>query len=484
MPPPKSLTLPPIVDPPFSKPPASSQNQTALVNRLPNEVLHIIFVLTQPELATDSSLPESLAKPATVLLGVCRRWYDVAVALPELWCRFVVKGSVFSTVCNMEQYAERLRRSKDRPLTLLFPFNFSWLLDNDSSKLFFEDHIHRWEDVRYWIIKSKSALELAAVLSRAPKMLKRLDVDGINADLLGVFSLLGSLPNLAHLKLKSRVHASFEYWGRKIPRGNGISLSNLKEFHFDNKHFPVTCLALLKYCPQLEIAQFWQQRRDTSAARHQRYHPVVLPKLWSLTFAQHSGGRGLYGGKVLAGLVLPTLRNLVIGPASISIRNPNEGSDIYEMSLERTGPEVDFIRLIKNEFRQILRLDLFKGVASLVMKGCPAAIGDLTWNPLDPIFPSLSNLTLRDCGSMSLLISNLIVSRSGREPIPVTLRKAVIIFPKDSEEGLIINAATEAELTELLRKEGYEVSWETVRDIGSTDECAVVNVDKTGAGAA
>ncbi|KAG1774435.1 hypothetical protein EV702DRAFT_1123786, partial [Suillus placidus] len=55
--------------------------------RLPTEVLCHIFVHCLPK--TDYTRPQSQSPPI-LLTRICRRWREVAVDMPSLWCRLSI----------------------------------------------------------------------------------------------------------------------------------------------------------------------------------------------------------------------------------------------------------------------------------------------------------------------------------------------------------------------------------------------------------
>ncbi|KIK33520.1 hypothetical protein CY34DRAFT_38321, partial [Suillus luteus UH-Slu-Lm8-n1] len=54
------------------------------ISRLPAELLSEIFTHTLPPF--DGFLPPSKLRPPILLTRVCRRWREVAVGTPNLWC--------------------------------------------------------------------------------------------------------------------------------------------------------------------------------------------------------------------------------------------------------------------------------------------------------------------------------------------------------------------------------------------------------------
>ncbi|KAG1747911.1 uncharacterized protein EDB91DRAFT_1198424 [Suillus paluster] len=85
--------------------------------RLPTEVLSQIFVHCLPETSHFSPAP----KLAPVLLTrICRRWRDVAVAMPSLWCRLELEVDHSDWQQQAFCYDSWLKRSQGRPLSFAF----------------------------------------------------------------------------------------------------------------------------------------------------------------------------------------------------------------------------------------------------------------------------------------------------------------------------------------------------------------------------
>ncbi|KAG1747914.1 uncharacterized protein EDB91DRAFT_1021820, partial [Suillus paluster] len=83
--------------------------------RFPTEVLSQIFVHCLPETSHFSPAP----KLAPVLLTrICRRWRDVAVAMPSLWHRLELKDDHRNWQQQAFCYDLWLKRSQEHPLSL------------------------------------------------------------------------------------------------------------------------------------------------------------------------------------------------------------------------------------------------------------------------------------------------------------------------------------------------------------------------------
>lgn len=100
--------------------------------RLPNEVLSQIFHEALPPLhdmapcfdrLDDLSLSSRLLEAPLLLTKICRQWRDVAVRMPSLWCRLLVKVECGDWQRRAVCYDTWLKRSQGRPvsLALLWP---------------------------------------------------------------------------------------------------------------------------------------------------------------------------------------------------------------------------------------------------------------------------------------------------------------------------------------------------------------------------
>ncbi|KAG1874359.1 hypothetical protein F4604DRAFT_740487 [Suillus subluteus] len=95
----------------------SYKNLVSPLWRLPSEVLSHIFVHCLPE---DKYLSPALELAPVLLTRICRRWREVAVGTPSLWCRLEVpwvprtqQGLSFRVCLHIW-----LQRSQGRPLSL------------------------------------------------------------------------------------------------------------------------------------------------------------------------------------------------------------------------------------------------------------------------------------------------------------------------------------------------------------------------------
>ncbi|KAG1747897.1 uncharacterized protein EDB91DRAFT_49244 [Suillus paluster] len=85
---------------------------TSALWRLPTEVMSHIFVSCLPDTKHLSLAP----KIAPMLLTrICRRWREIAVGIPSLWCRLSLSGDLQRAAFYYDSW---LKRSRGRPLSL------------------------------------------------------------------------------------------------------------------------------------------------------------------------------------------------------------------------------------------------------------------------------------------------------------------------------------------------------------------------------
>ncbi|KAG1747822.1 uncharacterized protein EDB91DRAFT_1245307 [Suillus paluster] len=83
--------------------------------RLPAEILSHIFVYCLPE--SEHSPPSKLTAPM-LLTRICRRWREVAVAMPILWCRLRLQVDEEDWQQQAFRFDLWLKRTRGRPLSL------------------------------------------------------------------------------------------------------------------------------------------------------------------------------------------------------------------------------------------------------------------------------------------------------------------------------------------------------------------------------
>lgn len=98
------------------------------LSRLPTEVLSQIFNHCLPE--TKLLLPPSSIRAPMLLTGICRRWREVAVDMPNLWCRLYMEVDDRDWERAAFCYDLWFKRSRGRPLSLAFGCYHSTKLRN------------------------------------------------------------------------------------------------------------------------------------------------------------------------------------------------------------------------------------------------------------------------------------------------------------------------------------------------------------------
>lgn len=84
----------------------------SVAGRLPTEILSQIFHYSLPE---HEYLSPALKQAPMLLTSICRRWREVAVGMPSLWCRlYVAENLQRAAFC----YNSWLQRSRGHPLSL------------------------------------------------------------------------------------------------------------------------------------------------------------------------------------------------------------------------------------------------------------------------------------------------------------------------------------------------------------------------------
>ncbi|KAG1868278.1 hypothetical protein DFJ58DRAFT_678728, partial [Suillus subalutaceus] len=93
----------------------SPRQFSSAIWRLPTEILSQIFLYCLPE---DKEFPSPIRSQAPLLLtGICRRWREVAVDLPSLWCTLQLTADNH-WYRRARFYDSWLKRSAGRPLSL------------------------------------------------------------------------------------------------------------------------------------------------------------------------------------------------------------------------------------------------------------------------------------------------------------------------------------------------------------------------------
>ncbi|KAG1886172.1 hypothetical protein F4604DRAFT_1724979 [Suillus subluteus] len=95
----------------------------SLISRLPTEILSEIFLYCLPE---DEHLLYASRQAPMLLTRVCRRWREIAVGLPRLWCSLQVDFWYEDWQTRALCYDSWLKRSGGRPLSLRLECGNDW----------------------------------------------------------------------------------------------------------------------------------------------------------------------------------------------------------------------------------------------------------------------------------------------------------------------------------------------------------------------
>ncbi|KAG1774850.1 hypothetical protein EV702DRAFT_974026, partial [Suillus placidus] len=92
----------------------------------PTEVLSHIFIYCLPQ---DKYLTSASRQVPMLLTRICRRWRDIAVDTPSLWCRLFVDVCDDQAAFSCDSW---LQRSQRRPLSLRLKFVTNDMVDQRS----------------------------------------------------------------------------------------------------------------------------------------------------------------------------------------------------------------------------------------------------------------------------------------------------------------------------------------------------------------
>jgi hypothetical protein len=261
---------------------------------LPVEVLSDIFLQSVP--ADTFAVWASSSVAPISLTGTCRRWREIAVNMPGLWCRLFVKGRSDREEWEKAAfwYALWLTRSRERPLSLailclphgtadvrslLQPYtnqvsSLEIIFDFNSlaPELLFQDLPALRELALYWPrCTSHYDMDIPWTISRFPSTLRNLTLRGILADPSRWMSTSNVCAHLINIEM---------------------TVNQPHEFH-----------RLLHLCPNISSANISLNLRVTII---QPLEPVMHTNLRSLSFT--CSGRGL--SYMFNVLTVPNLRTL------------------------------------------------------------------------------------------------------------------------------------------------------------------------------
>ncbi|KAG1734637.1 hypothetical protein EDB19DRAFT_1911039 [Suillus lakei] len=101
----------------------SNRGSSAAIWRLPTEILSQIFLYCLPE---DEYLSPTSSMAPMSLTATCRRWREVAVGLPSLWCKLWLEVGFGDWQQRAFYYDSCLKRSQGCPLSLALQSHTDW----------------------------------------------------------------------------------------------------------------------------------------------------------------------------------------------------------------------------------------------------------------------------------------------------------------------------------------------------------------------
>ncbi|KAG2141898.1 hypothetical protein DEU56DRAFT_795428 [Suillus clintonianus] len=266
----------------------------ARVGRLPPEVISHIFIHCLPE--TSNILPPSKTLAPMLLTRICRRWRDIAVGMPSLWCRL----RLYSDEVNNRRwefiafcYDLWLKRSRGLPLSLEV-----WCCnDNSNTKLrrFIQPYFYQIASLSIRCFPQTDKPELMFICLPTPQELIVCAYDG--SKMTDIVQSMSQLP-LTMRSLKITFPAF---------RSNDVLVCTPLLAHLTNIEVAIDYLdvvtALLPRCPNLSSLAF------LTGVHHkmQPNSPITHTKLGSLRIA-HDLRSTKHVSRLLANLSLPNLR--------------------------------------------------------------------------------------------------------------------------------------------------------------------------------
>ncbi|KAG1747102.1 uncharacterized protein EDB91DRAFT_1079730 [Suillus paluster] len=159
--------------------------------RLPTEVLSHIFVYCLPEDEQFSPEPDLALM---LLTRVCRRWREVAVGLPSLWCRLYMELDASDSLRAAFCYDSWLKRSRGCPLSLALDCH---AIDSTKLRSLIQPYVHQISSLS---IPDPDQPEL--LLNNLPA-LQELTIVGIDHRLPPIAPFISRLPStLRSLRIK------------------------------------------------------------------------------------------------------------------------------------------------------------------------------------------------------------------------------------------------------------------------------------------
>ncbi|KAG0704601.1 hypothetical protein DFH29DRAFT_365962 [Suillus ampliporus] len=268
--------------------------------RLPAEVLSQIFNDCLPE--TSSLLPPlRLKSPILLLAGICRRWREVAVGMPRLWCTFSLEVDDRDWQRAAFCYNSWLERSQGLPLSLALE-----CYANDSTKLrsLLQPYIKQISSLSIRVFRYANQPELLlkdlpALQELTIRRFQDLDIETIAQAISQLPSTMRSLNVMGPLFDIEHLSSFNPVWAH---------LTNVKIAIC----YPNAFLHLLHLCPNLSSLTVRASWHGATFDRIQPLEPFTHPKIQSFCFVYDSDRmtRALFN--LFNALSFPNLRALEV----------------------------------------------------------------------------------------------------------------------------------------------------------------------------
>ncbi|KAG2031501.1 hypothetical protein BDR03DRAFT_972476 [Suillus americanus] len=274
---------------------------SSLVSRLPTEVLCHIFIYTLPEIACTLL---QLNSPPILLTRVCRRWREVSVDMPSLWCKLSMR-SYWKDLQRRRRlfcydYGSWLKRTRGYPLSL----EVSMCLEQESITLrtLLQPYIYQISSFKVTLYRP---VALDTLLNNLPA-LQELRIDTISIPCIGdlkyytlqyMSPIISRLSTLRTLKLE----------GIRCVASDHLLLFNPVWAHLSN--------LTIDRCQQHIVKCLLIQSPNLSSLRILEvfecdFHiePLTHTAIQSLSITSRSSGESESVASVLNALTLPNLR--------------------------------------------------------------------------------------------------------------------------------------------------------------------------------
>ncbi|KAG1814008.1 uncharacterized protein BJ212DRAFT_388439 [Suillus subaureus] len=241
----------------------SCRSLSSPISRLPTEILSEIFLYCLPE---DEHLVYASRQAPMLLTRICRRWREVAVGFPKLWCRLQVEfwyeGWQERTIRDWETrafgYDSWLKRSGGRPVSLRLECGTDWsklqsllqpyaqqvsslllgFISCDGPFMMEDFHALKELTIRQYICNDP-ARAVNCSLSKLPLNLRRINVENVwfNRNRLNAFAD-SALARLTHLEINVDGRHACTHILRLCPNLSSLKMTGL--FHPSQTAEPVT----------------------------------------------------------------------------------------------------------------------------------------------------------------------------------------------------------------------------------------------------